>query len=166
MLYHVSEEPGIARFDPRPATGVEWPVVWAIGDERLHNYLLPRDCPRVTFFAGPRTSPTTRNDGSATREPSSRSNRRGSIAPAARDCSATRCRPRRSRSSPARPPIFIAANRSCRRALRSSTTAAAIVARGVEFRPVESLWPLHDAVASSTLSYSIIRMRNAAPRGR
>jgi hypothetical protein len=24
--------------------------VWAIDERHLHNYLLPRDCPRVTFF--------------------------------------------------------------------------------------------------------------------
>jgi hypothetical protein len=41
---------------------------------------------------------------------------------------------------------------------------AALVAHGVEVRIVPSLWPLHDAVIASTLSYSIIRTRNAAPR--
>jgi hypothetical protein len=58
MLYRVSEEPGIARFDPRPAVGLDHPVVWAVHEDRLRNYLLPRDCPRVTFFAGPKTFPT------------------------------------------------------------------------------------------------------------
>ena len=55
-LYHISDKPGIKLFDPRPAphpsakqNGL---MVWAIDFEHLHNYLLPRDCPRVTFFAG------------------------------------------------------------------------------------------------------------------
>src|SRR5271155_3423880 len=55
MLYHVSEESGIERFEPRAAAGADHPVVWAVNGERLRNYLLPRDCPRVTFFAGDRT---------------------------------------------------------------------------------------------------------------
>jgi hypothetical protein len=25
------------------------PVVWALDDQRLRNYLVPRDCPRVTY---------------------------------------------------------------------------------------------------------------------
>lgn len=35
---------------------------------------------------------------------------------------------------------------------------------GVELRFVPNLWPLRDAVASSTLQFSIIRMHNAQPR--
>jgi len=55
-LFHVSEDPNITRFDPREPTnfdaGVTGPAVWAVDEDRLRNYLLPRDCPRVTFFAG------------------------------------------------------------------------------------------------------------------
>jgi hypothetical protein len=40
------------------------------------------------------------------------------------------------------------------------------VQSGVDFRVVPNLWPLRDAVAASTLQFSIIRMRNALPRGR
>ena len=35
--------------------------------------------------------------------------------------------------------------------------------RGVEVRVVSNLWRLHDEVARSTLGYSMIRMRKAAP---
>lgn len=51
MLYHVSEEGGIPSFEPRPSRYTAEPVVWAITEARLCNYLLPRDCPRVTFYA-------------------------------------------------------------------------------------------------------------------
>jgi hypothetical protein len=40
---------------------------------------------------------------------------------------------------------------------------AALVDCGVELRFVPNLWPLRDAVVSSTLRFSIIRMRNALP---
>src|SRR5262252_7907522 len=56
MLFHVSEESGIARFEPRVPEGGGEPVVWAIDDERLRNYLTPRDCPRVTFYSGLETT--------------------------------------------------------------------------------------------------------------
>ena len=49
MLFHVSEERGIEEFEPRaPKEGGD-PVVWAIHAVRLPNYLVPRDCPRVTY---------------------------------------------------------------------------------------------------------------------
>src|ERR1051326_2416922 len=59
-LFHVSEKPGITIFNPRtvpsPDTGVTGEVVWAVDEDHLPNYLLPRDCPRVTFRATPQTS--------------------------------------------------------------------------------------------------------------
>lgn len=54
-LFHVSEGE-IGRFEPRPTASVNEPVVWAVDGRRLHNYLLPRDCPRVTFYAGAATT--------------------------------------------------------------------------------------------------------------
>ena len=55
MLYHVSENPSIRAFTPRmpPTTNMQLidPVVWAVDEDRLYNYMLPRDCPRVTFQA-------------------------------------------------------------------------------------------------------------------
>ncbi|HEY6599358.1 MAG TPA: hypothetical protein VIZ30_08595, partial [Pseudomonadales bacterium] len=40
----------------------------------------------------------------------------------------------------------------------------ALFERNVELRVLSSLWPLHDAVAASSLGFSIIRMRNAKAR--
>jgi hypothetical protein len=59
-LYHVSEEADIKIFYPRPSPqfykNIKGDVVFAIDDKMLHNYLLPRDCPRVTFYAKPDSS--------------------------------------------------------------------------------------------------------------
>ena len=61
ILYHFSEEPDITRFEPRLPTSASGapaePTVWAIDEEHEHNYLLPRDCPRVTFYAAPTSTP-------------------------------------------------------------------------------------------------------------
>jgi hypothetical protein len=59
-LFHISEQPGISIFTPRPSPShfenITGSVVFAISDQLLHNYLLPRDCPRVTFYAGTNTT--------------------------------------------------------------------------------------------------------------
>ncbi|MCE2962188.1 MAG: Rieske (2Fe-2S) protein [Chitinophagales bacterium] len=58
-IFHVSEDPTIEIFHPRPATAfaeLKKDVVFAVSETLLHNYLLPRDCPRVTFYAGHTTS--------------------------------------------------------------------------------------------------------------
>lgn len=63
-LFHISEDSGIDRFDPRPSPSffseIKGDIVFAISGRLLHNYLLPRDCPRVTYYAGPATSPEDR----------------------------------------------------------------------------------------------------------
>src|SRR5947209_5995817 len=40
----------------------------------------------------------------------------------------------------------------------------ALAAAGAELRRLDDLWPLAEAVAASTLQFSIIRWRNARPR--
>ncbi|MDR2513612.1 MAG: hypothetical protein LBD02_00175 [Christensenellaceae bacterium] len=52
-IFHVGENPDIELFSPRPSradgAGMGRALVWAIDEARLPNYLLPRDCPRVTW---------------------------------------------------------------------------------------------------------------------
>lgn len=48
-LFHISEENNIEPFLPR-ISKKQWnyeKYVWAINEEKLHNYLLPRECPRI-----------------------------------------------------------------------------------------------------------------------
>ncbi|MGA3068319.1 MAG: DUF6886 family protein [Tepidisphaeraceae bacterium] len=166
MLYHVSEESGIARFEPRTAAGVEHPVVWAVNGERLRNYLLPRDCPRVTFFAGARTESADIERFLGT-----------SAAVVAFEAGWLE-RVRRTRLF-----CYHFAETSFECVDRNAGyfhSAEAVVPerveviedllfalglRGVEIRVLPSLWELHDAVVGSSLSYSMIRMRNAGGRG-
>jgi hypothetical protein len=59
-LFHVSEEPDITRFVPRiparedldPSKG----LVWAINEHCLPSFFMPRKCPRVTYYAGDKTT--------------------------------------------------------------------------------------------------------------
>jgi hypothetical protein len=59
-LFHISEDPRIKIFEPLQAPFypdlIVQNVVFAINNTMLHNYLLPRDCPRVTFYEGAQTS--------------------------------------------------------------------------------------------------------------
>jgi len=62
-LFHISEQAGLNLFKPRPSPShfenIAGDVVFAISNELLHNYLLPRDCPRITYYA---TEKTTERD--------------------------------------------------------------------------------------------------------
>lgn len=65
-LFHFSEDPAIAKFDPRPVqvaadrpAGREWlngPLVWAIEESHQRLYLFPRQCPRILLWATPKTT--------------------------------------------------------------------------------------------------------------
>jgi hypothetical protein len=63
-IFHISEDGEIEIFKPRPSPArfdnLESDVVFGISDKLLHNYLLPRDCPRVTFYASPQISSADR----------------------------------------------------------------------------------------------------------
>jgi hypothetical protein len=58
-LYRFSEDPRIANFHPQliadaPQAG---PRVWTIDAEHAHLYYFPRECPRVVFRAGSKSTP-------------------------------------------------------------------------------------------------------------
>ncbi|TWJ04691.1 hypothetical protein JN11_00412 [Mucilaginibacter frigoritolerans] len=65
-LFHISEEPGIKIFEPRPSPSkfdsITSDVVFAISEKLMHNYLLPRDCPRVTYYASAQTTKADRDN--------------------------------------------------------------------------------------------------------
>jgi hypothetical protein len=62
-LFHVSEESDIEIFNPRLPTRDDLDpnkgLVWALCERALPNFLVPRDCPRVTYHIG---AGTTKDD--------------------------------------------------------------------------------------------------------
>lgn len=170
-LYHVSEEPGIAVFEPRlpgdhNPLRPSRPVVWAVEERLLHNYLLPRECPRVTFHARPDSDPDdVRRLMGATaaayvvavegawlkriRETTLYLYEFSASVFEILDGGAGYCISYRS--------VYPLAVH------RVDDLLDALVTRGVELRLTPSLWPLRDAVLASTLQFSFIRMRNARP---
>ena len=165
MLAHLSEKSGIDRFEPRLPDSGGSPVVWAIDDEHLHNYLLPRDCPRVTFYAREDSSFTDieRFLGSSRAVVAVESNWLERIGSAKLyryrlPADAFKCIDAGAgyyTSTQAVKPLAVET---------FNDLLAELLKREVEVRFTPNLWHLHDAVAASTLQFSMIRMRNAAPR--
>jgi hypothetical protein len=162
MLFHVSETRGIDRFEPRASETSTDPVVWAIDAARLRNYLVPRKCPRVTFYAGRDTTnaDVQRFLGSRT------------AVVAIEESWLERVRSCRLYCYHLPPETFECID-DCAGYFVSRVPVvpvcvevfddlpAELLRRGVELRTVLNLWPLRDAVVASSLQFSIIRMRNA-----
>jgi|SRR6185436_3284454 len=165
VLFHISEEFGISRFEPRASEYAAEPVVWAIEEGRLCNYLVPRECPRVTYYAGFAStagdverllgsSPAVVAIESGWLERVRSTRLYGyHMPPETFECLDACAGYYVSREPvvPSRVEIF-------------DDPSAELVKRGVELRVVPNLWPLRDAVVESSLQFSLIRMRNAAPR--
>jgi hypothetical protein len=184
VLFHVSERGDIDRFEPRPGSASvrrdpsgrlivdrthETPsgafsAVWAVDAEHLRNYLLPRDCPRVTFYAGPKTTVGDRERflGSSAAVVAIERHwlerlRRCRLycyhLPADTFECADECAGYFVSAVPAQPTWV-----EC-----IDDAVGALMRRGVELRVLPTLWPLRDAVLESSLQFSMIRMRNATP---
>ena len=164
MLFHVSEGE-IRRFEPRPTESVGEPVVWAIGGPRLHSYLLPRECPRVTFYAGPATTAddAERFLGTSPAVVAVESAWLERIRACVLYCHHLPSRTFECMDEGAG--YFVSRAAVVPERVEVITDVVAeLLARGVELRFLPSLWQLHDAAAASSLRFSMIRMRNAAPR--
>jgi hypothetical protein len=170
-LHHVSDVPNAERFEPRIApttTATELgKVVWAVDEEHLHNYLLPRDCPRVTFYAVPTSAPEDIERllvGTDARFvvavesvwfPTIRAIR---LYLYELPVETFRVYDGGAGYYVSAEPVVPA------RVTPIGDVLAALIDRGVELWVMPSLWKLHDAVVASALQYSMIRMRNARPR--
>jgi hypothetical protein len=171
-LFHVSDQPGIDLFEPRPTypghpQNLDRPVVWAIEERLLHNYLLPRDCPRVTFYARPDSVPadvarlmgvTAARYVVAVESGWLDAIRQAVLyvyefAPAGFEVIDEGAGYFVSDAAVA--PIGVR---------RVDDLLSELTRRDVELRITPSLWPLRDAVLASSLQFSFIRLRNARPR--
>ena len=166
-LFHVSEEPDISRFSPRYSPRIDKSVVWAISENKLVNYMFPRDCPRIAYSAGKDTSKTDKKHFLACSQqviaiealwyeratttmlylyelPASAFNLFDSIAG------------------------YYTTERIVTPIHKHIINAPIkeLLSKKIELRIMPCLWQLYDAVVNSTLEFSIIRMKNARPRMR
>ncbi len=168
-LFHVSEKAGITVFHPRPPERADVgtvPLVWAIDEAHLPNYLTPRDCPRVTYHVGPEAT-----DADIARFFSSPGCRHvvaieHAWFPALLSTEVTvyEFDPAGFTLQDEIAGYYVSAQtQALISATRVSNLSAALFARGVELRVVDLLWPLGRAVQVSSLRWSLCRMRNAQP---
>jgi hypothetical protein len=165
VLFHISEEADIGRFEPRGLDRTADPRVWAIDDERLRNYLVPRDCPRVTYYADATTShaDAERFIGASTAVLAFEHAWLKRVLSGRLYCYELPAESFELADSCAG--YFVSRTPVVPRSVRVvDDCLSELGRRRVEVRVLPNLWPLHDAVAASTLRYSMIRMRNAAPR--
>ena len=172
VVFHLSEDPSIERFDPRPppSTNPGAPageMVWAVGRRLLPNYLLPRDCPRVTFYVREHTTP----EDAARLMLGTSAQRVVAIETGwlqrVRDCRLYRYDLPGATFEPTDEGAGYYVSRQSVTPLRVvpiEDLLAELTTHDVELRVMPSLWKLRDAVVSSTIQFSIIRWRNAQPR--
>jgi hypothetical protein len=166
VLYHISDIPDIPRFEPRPHSKYPEEMVWAIDAEHLHNYYLPRQCPRVTFYALPESKPKDVERLMC-----------GSTATYVVAIEARwmpellRCRLYQYAFSAETftsidPGAGYYLSRQAVTPLSVtpiSDVLGTLLQHDVELRVMPSLWKLREAVIASSLQFSINRMGNAAP---
>lgn len=172
VLYHYSEDPDITVFVPRvaPTQRDKNSVVWAMDETHSPLYYFPRDCPRVSCWALPTTTDADRERFLG--------HSGGAWMVAAIEAvwwERVRDTPLYRYHMPGS--TFTAHDQECFYGAYISTETVTplgvepvgdligrLTAENVELRILPSLWPLHDALLSATLHFSMIRMRNAAPR--
>ena len=164
MLFHISEESGIGRFEPRASEFAGGLVVWAIDAEHLRNYLVPRECPHVTYYAGAETTPADveRFLGTSPAVVAVESGWLERLRACRLYCyhlppETFECLDECAGYFVSRVPVVPA------RIEVFDDPIAELLRRGVELRFVPRLWSLRNAVVASSLQFSLIRMRNAKP---
>ena len=173
-MYHVSENPQIKVFEPLPApnpeAGVEGKAVWAIDEFHLVNYLLPRDCPRITY--GVSASTSAEDLKRFFRE--GQKERRVIIV---EDAWLERIKNTTLHLYQFDPSNFQMIDEGAGYYISRQTVIPVscepvsnlideILKRRAIFETLPNLWEKIDEVAKSTLEFSIIRKRNALPRER
>jgi RimJ/RimL family protein N-acetyltransferase len=154
-LFHVSHEGPFDRLEPRPSPPgtphADRLWVWAVDEEHLPQYLLPRDCPRVCWPEGGHRVVAIER-GWADRLDDAPLNLH-------------RLDPAGFRLLDGVAGYWTSDGPADVRGVDVVTDVrAAIVARGAELRVVDDLWPLVDQVVTGGGDFSCIRMREAQPR--
>ncbi len=164
-LFHVSEEPGIVRFEPRPNYRLQGRMVWAVDEAHLANFLTPRACPRIGFRRGPDTTEAdaARFLGEADRVLAFEA----AWLERVKACALTIYELPIGTFEPENRTAGYWISYAGVTPLRSWTEGdlmRALAEAGAEVRVLESFWPLRDAVANSSLEFSIIHQDRAEPR--
>ncbi|MFJ7211098.1 DUF6886 family protein [Amycolatopsis sp. NPDC098790] len=165
-VVHFSEDPTITRFEPHVAATAQQPeaYVWAVGAERAPDYWFPRQCPRAMAWVVPSTTPADRTWLGSDRVhaieyewlAAMRTVRLYAYRFAA---SAFESFGEHAHAMVAVTPVVPLGPPEPVGDLLALHASA-----GIELRVMRNLWQFVDAAAGSSLGFSGIRLRNAAPR--
>jgi len=170
-LFHVSEESNIEVFYPRIPNRSDLDknvgLVWAIDDERLPNFLTPRDCPRVAYHIGRDTteadkkrfftSPSIRHTIIIEHNWFNRM-KNTTLHLYEFDVSSFELQDEIAGYYISKIPQVPIAK------YQVSDLFSELMKRNVEIRVVDTLWDIAETVKASTLHWSLCRMKNAKPK--
>lgn len=171
QVMHFSEDPTITRFEPHVAATARQPepYVWAVDAGRAPDYWFPRDCPRAMAWTEPHSSTVDRD---AVLGPGGGDRVHAVEYRSLEAIRTVRLYAYRLPASPFRP--FGA---EVPHAMVATGTIVPLAppepvgdlfalheAAGIQLRVLPNLWPFWDVVTTTTLGWSGIRLRNAAPR--
>jgi len=167
-LFHVSEEANIEVFYPRTPERNDLDknigLVWAVDEQRLPNFLTPRDCPRVTYYIGKNT---TEDDKKAFfTSPSIKHTviiehswvnrmKNTTLYLYEFDISSFELQDEIAGYYISKTPQVPIAKH------KISDVFEALMKRNVEIRIVDTLWEIAERIKDSTLNWSLCRMKNA-----
>ncbi|GAA3284278.1 hypothetical protein Dvina_21990 [Dactylosporangium vinaceum] len=167
-VLHFSEDPAIERFAPHVAATAQQPeaYVWAVDAARAPDYWFPRQCPRAMAWVTPDTLDADREricgPGGGERVHAIEFGWLDALRTTrlyAYRFAASEFRPFRAHAQvaeatvvPLGPPEPVGDLVECH------------ARAGIQLRVLANLWAFWDAVTASTMGFSGIRLRNAAPR--
>ena len=169
-LFHVSEDANIEMFYPRTPDRDDLDktigLIWAIDEERLPNFLTPRNCPRVTYHIGQDTTQTDRNTfftSSSVNHTVIIENKWFSKMKDTTlylyefDISDFELQDEIAGYYISKTPQIPIAKHQI------TDLFSELIMRNVEIRIVDNLWEVAEKVTGSTLNWSLCRMKNATP---
>ncbi len=167
-LWHFSEEPSLGRFRPHvPATNpTARPLVWAVDTRHAPLFWFPRDCPRGCIWP---VSTTTREDRERFFWPGAADRIHVMEAGWLARMQACRLYAYRLPAEAFRPHEEVGGYWICDEPVEAvgqdviDDLVGQHAGAGIELRIAPSVWPFWRRVASSTVGFSGLRLRNAAP---
>lgn len=171
QLLHFSEDPTITEFVPHVAATARQPerYVWAVDAEQAPSYWFPRQCPRAMAWVTAGTTSADRGrllgPGGGCRMHAVEYAWLGRIRAAELYAYRLPAEPFQPFGEP-EPHAYVATDPVT--PLGPPERVGGLFAlheeAGIQLRVLGNLWELWDAVVASTLGFSGIRLRNAAPR--
>jgi hypothetical protein len=169
-VLHFSEDPTITHFEPHLAATrqVDEAYVWAVDQARCPDYWFPRQCPRAMAWVTPSTSEDDRQriigPGGGDRVHAIEYDWLDAMRSVRLWAYRLPAAPFQPFGEPPHAMVAVQPVAPLGPPEPVGDLLALHAAAGIQLRVLPNLWPFWDAVITSTLGFSGIRLRNAHPR--